>query len=256
MKQVETIAQIKEKLQSENINQQYLNRLKNDDRIGVRKLVKQYEKQQEQLKIEREKFEKMTEIEYRLYEKNYKLIAGIDEVGRGPLAGPVVAAAVILPKDFELIGLNDSKQLNEDKRNKFYEIICEQALDIGIGISGNDEIDEINIFEATKLAMKRAVLDLNQAPSYLLIDAVQLNDLPIEQQSIVKGDSKSISIAAASIVAKVTRDSMMKKLHEQYPMFHFISNMGYGTKEHLEALKQFGPSPVHRKSFKPVSDLV
>lgn len=256
MKQVETIAQIKEKLQSENINQQYLNRLKNDDRIGVRKLVKQYEKQQEQLKIEREKFEKMTEIEYRLYEKNYKLIAGIDEVGRGPLAGPVVAAAVILPKDFELIGLNDSKQLNEDKRNKFYEIIREQALDIGIGISGNDEIDEINIFEATKLAMKRAVLDLNQAPSYLLIDAVQLNDLPIEQQSIVKGDSKSISIAAASIVAKVTRDSMMKKLHEQYPMFHFISNMGYGTKEHLEALKQFGPSPVHRKSFKPVSDLV
>ena len=256
MKQVETIAQIKEKLQSENINQQYLNRLKNDDRIGVRKLVKQYEKQQEQLKIEREKFEKMTEIEYRLYEKNYKLIAGIDEVGRGPLAGPVVAAAVILPKDFELIGLNDSKQLNEDKRNKFYEIICEQALDIGIGISGNDEIDEINIFEATKLAMKRAVLDLNQAPSYLLIDAVQLNDLPIEQQSIVKGDSKSISIAAASIVAKVTRDSMMKKLHEQYPMYHFNSNMGYGTKEHLEALKQFGPSPVHRKSFKPVSDLV
>ena len=256
MKQVETIAQIKEKLQSENINQQYLNRLKNDDRIGVRKLVKQYEKQQEQLKIEREKFEKMTEIEYRLYEKNYKLIAGIDEVGRGPLAGPVVAAAVILPRDFELIGLNDSKQLNEDKRNKFYEIICEQALDIGIGISGNDEIDEINIFEATKLAMKRAVLDLNQAPSYLLIDAVQLNDLPIEQQSIVKGDSKSISIAAASIVAKVTRDSMMKKLHEQYPMYHFNSNMGYGTKEHLEALKQFGPSPVHRKSFKPVSDLV
>lgn len=256
MKQVETIAQIKEKLQSENINQQYLNLLKNDDRIGVRKLVKQYEKQQEQLKIEREKFEKMTEIEYRLYEKNYKLIAGIDEVGRGPLAGPVVAAAVILPKDFELIGLNDSKQLNEDKRNKFYEIICEQALDIGIGISGNDEIDEINIFEATKLAMKRAVLDLNQAPSYLLIDAVQLNDLPIEQQSIIKGDSKSISIAAASIVAKVTRDSMMKKLHEQYPMYHFNSNMGYGTKEHLEALKQFGPSPVHRKSFKPVSDLV
>ena len=256
MKQVETIAQIKEKLQSENINQQYLNLLKNDDRIGVRKLVKQYEKQQEQLKIEREKFEKMTEIEYRLYEKNYKLIAGIDEVGRGPLAGPVVAAAVILPRDFELIGLNDSKQLNEDKRNKFYEIIREQALDIGIGISGNDEIDEINIFEATKLAMKRAVLDLNQAPSYLLIDAVQLNDLPIEQQSIIKGDSKSISIAAASIVAKVTRDSMMKKLHEQYPMFHFISNMGYGTKEHLEALKQFGPSPVHRKSFKPVSDLV
>lgn len=256
MKQVETIAQIKEKLQSENINQQYLNRLKNDDRIGVRKLVKQYEKQQEQLKIEREKFEKMTEIEYRLYEKNYKLIAGIDEVGRGPLAGPVVAAAVILPRDFELIGLNDSKQLNEDKRNKFYEIICEQALDIGIGISGNDEIDEINIFEATKLAMKRAVLDLNQAPSYLLIDAVQLNDLPIEQQSIIKGDSKSISIAAASIVAKVTRDSMMKKLHEQYPMYHFNSNMGYGTKEHLEALKQFGPSPVHRKSFKPVSDLV
>lgn len=256
MKQVETIAQIKEKLQSENINQQYLNRLKNDDRIGVRKLVKQYEKQQEQLKIEREKFEKMTEIEYRLYEKNYKLIAGIDEVGRGPLAGPVVAAAVILPKDFELIGLNDSKQLNEDKRNKFYEIIREQALDIGIGISGNDEIDEINIFEATKLAMKRAVLDLNQAPSYLLIDAVQLNDLPIEQQSIIKGDSKSISIAAASIVAKVTRDSMMKKLHEQYPMYHFNSNMGYGTKEHLEALKQFGPSPVHRKSFKPVSDLV
>lgn len=256
MKQVETIAQIKEKLQSENINQQYLNRLKNDDRIGVRKLVKQYEKQQEQLKIEREKFEKMTEIEYRLYEKNYKLIAGIDEVGRGPLAGPVVAAAVILPRDFELIGLNDSKQLNEDKRNKFYEIIREQALDIGIGISGNDEIDEINIFEATKLAMKRAVLDLNQAPSYLLIDAVQLNDLPIEQQSIIKGDSKSISIAAASIVAKVTRDSMMKKLHEQYPMYHFNSNMGYGTKEHLEALKQFGPSPVHRKSFKPVSDLV
>ena len=148
------------------------------------------------------------------------------------------------------------KQLNEDKRNKFYEIICEQALDIGIGISGNDEIDEINIFEATKLAMKRAVLDLNKAPSYLLIDAVQLNDLPIEQQSIIKGDSKSISIAAASIVAKVTRDSMMKKLHEQYPMYHFNSNMGYGTKEHLEALKQFGPSPVHRKSFKPVSDLV
>ncbi|MGM8214451.1 ribonuclease HII [Bacillaceae bacterium W0354] len=256
MKQKETVAQIKTKLQTEQFTDVWLKQLQQDERVSVKKLLAQYEKNKQHLAMLQLQFNKMCEIENELRTKQYQFIAGIDEVGRGPLAGPVVAAAVILPANFTLIGLNDSKQLSEKKRDEFYEYIKQESIAIGIGVSDHDEIDSINIYEATKLAMKRAVMDLNQVPDYLLIDAMKLSAVPIEQQSIIKGDAKSISIASASIVAKVTRDRWMKQLHEQYPMYHFQSNMGYGTKEHLDALEKYGPSPYHRKSFQPVQNYV
>ncbi len=195
------------------------------------------------------------------YERRYRsmgkrLIAGIDEAGRGPLAGPVVAAAVILPDNFKLLGLNDSKQLNKSKREEYYQIIVEQAISYGISIVENDVIDDINIYEATKLAMKQALNKLEPKADYVLIDAVELNNLPCSSESIVKGDAKSVSIAAASILAKVTRDSVMRTIHEQYPMYDFQSNMGYGTKVHMEKLKKFGASPYHRKTFAPVKETI
>ena len=181
-------------------------------------------------------------------EQGFSLIAGIDEVGRGPLAGPVVASAVILPETFYLPGLNDSKKISEAKRELFYETIMEEAIAVGTGIVHNEEIDEINIYEATKKAMITAVAQLSQQPDHLLIDAMKL-DLPIPQLSIIKGDAKSVSIAAASIVAKVTRDRMMKEYAKEYPHYGFDKNMGYGTSAHLDALHAYGLTPWHRKKF-------
>ena len=196
----------------------------------------------------------MKEFETELYNNGINFIAGIDEVGRGPLVGPVVTAAVILPKDFYDERINDSKKLTEKKRELLYDVIMENALSVGIGMSSPEVIDEINILNATKKAMIEAINNLSVKPEHLLIDAVKL-DIDIPQTSIIKGDAKSDSIAAASIIAKVTRDRMMVELDKKYPMYDFKHNKGYGTKKHTEALYQYGPIEEHRKSFAPVSEL-
>ena len=197
----------------------------------------------------------MKEFETELYNKGINFIAGIDEVGRGPLVGPVVTAAVILPKDFYDERINDSKKLTEKKRELLYDVIMENAISVGIGMSSSSIIDEINILNATKKAMIEAINNLSVKPQHLLIDAVKL-DIDIPQTSIIKGDAKSESIAAASIIAKVTRDRMMVELDEKYPMYDFKHNKGYGTIKHIEALYKYGPMSEHRKSFAPVSDLI
>ena len=192
----------------------------------------------------------MKEFENELYESGIKYIAGIDEVGRGPLVGPVVTAAVIFPRDFYDERINDSKKLTEKKRELLYDVIMENAVSVGIGISSEDVIDEINILEATKKAMIEAVNNLSVKPEYLLIDAVKLN-IDIPQISIIKGDAKSESIAAASIVAKVTRDRMMIELDKIHPEYDFKHNKGYGTKKHIEAIEKYGIIKEHRKTFAP-----
>ena len=191
--------------------------------------------------------------ERELNKKGISLIAGVDEVGRGPLIGPVVAAAVILPKDYKLEGLTDSKKLSEKKREYFYEIIKKDALAIGIGIINEKRIDEINIYEATKEAMREAINNLKIKPEHILIDAMPLN-LDIPTTSIIKGDLLSITISAASVIAKVTRDHMLYEMDKEYPMYDLKNNKGYGTKKHIEAIKQYGITKYHRLSYKPVSD--
>ena len=191
--------------------------------------------------------------EKELNDKGIYLIAGVDEVGRGPLIGPVVAAAVILPRNFKLDGLTDSKKLSEKKREMFYEIIKKEALAIGIGVISEKRIDEINIYEATKEAMKEAIDNLEIRPEYILIDAMPLK-LDIPTLSIIKGDLLSITISAASVIAKVTRDHMMYELDKEYPMYDLKNNKGYGTKKHIEAIKKYGITKYHRLSYKPVSD--
>lgn len=185
-----------------------------------------------------------------LYEKGINLIAGVDEVGRGPLVGPVVAAAVILPKNYTLEGLTDSKKLSEKKREYFYDIIKKDAISIGVGIISNEKIDEVNIYEATKLAMYDAINNLDPAPEHILIDAMKLQ--LDNTTSIIKGDIKSISISAASVIAKVTRDRMMDELDKEYPMYNFKKNKGYPTKDHIKAIEEYGIISLHRKSYSPV----
>ena len=195
----------------------------------------------------------MLEYENELYDKGYKLICGIDEVGRGPLLGPVVTSAVILPVGYYNPEIKDSKKLSEKKREKLFDIITKDAISIGIGIVDEKKIDEINIYEATKVAMKMAIDNLSIKPDYVLIDAMKL-DIDIPSNSIIKGDAKSESIAAASIIAKVTRDRMIDEIDKEYPIYDLKNNKGYGTKKHLEALKEYGPCKYHRYSYSPVSD--
>ena len=191
--------------------------------------------------------------ERELKKEGYKLIGGVDEVGRGPLVGPVVAACVILPNEFNLDGLTDSKKLSEEKRNYFFEEIKKQSISYGIGIIDEKKIDEVNIYEATKLAMKEAINNCKIKPDYVLTDAMKL-DLDIPMTPIIKGDLKSITISAASVIAKVTRDRMMYELDKKYPMYDFKNNVGYPTKKHLEAIDKYGIIKEHRKSYGPVKD--
>ena len=193
-----------------------------------------------------------------IYEKDLikngiKLIGGIDEVGRGPLVGPVVAACVILPLNYKLEGLTDSKKLSEKKREKFFEILSHDAISIGVGIIDEKKIDEVNIYEATKLAMSEAYNKMKIKPEHVLIDAMPL-ELPVPTTSIIKGDAKSLTIAAASVIAKVTRDHMMDELHEKYPYYNFKKNKGYPTKEHIEAINKYGIIDEYRKTYGPVRD--
>lgn len=197
----------------------------------------------------------MKDYENELYQKGIELVAGVDEVGRGPLVGPVVCACVILPKDYFNEQINDSKKISEKKREKLYDTIMQEAISIGIGMSSEKVIDEINILEATKLAMKEAIKNSKVKPEHVLIDAVKL-DIDIPSTSIIKGDAKSQSIAAASIIAKVTRDRMMDELDKKYPQYLFKKNKGYGTKAHIEAIRQHGIIPEHRKTFAPCSEYV
>lgn len=197
----------------------------------------------------------LLKYEKELYNKGISLIAGVDEVGRGPLVGPVVAAAVILPKNYKLEGLTDSKKISEKKRETFYHILMEEALAIGVGVISEKIIDEVNIYQASKLAMIEALKNLSIKPEHVLIDAMPL-ELDVESTSIIHGDALSLSIAAASVIAKVTRDRMMIELDEKYPMYGFKKHKGYPTKEHLQNLKKFGVLDNYRFTYKPVSDLI
>lgn len=187
--------------------------------------------------------------EQKAKEQGYSLVCGIDEAGRGPLAGPVYAAAVILPDGLELPGLNDSKKLTEKKREELFSLICEKAIAYGIGCASEQEIDEINILQATYLAMRRAVEELPVPADYALVDGNRMPPLAIPGETIVKGDASSASIAAASILAKVSRDRVMKMMDEVYPQYQFAKHKGYGTKLHVEMIREYGPSPIHRKTF-------
>ncbi|QTN01454.1 ribonuclease HII [Sediminibacillus dalangtanensis] len=249
------IAKIREHLDTDQVSDSFLEELKKDNRKGVHKLIAGYQKRKQQQSIQQELFVQMSVYEKKHYQVGNK-VAGIDEAGRGPLAGPVVAAAVILGESFYLPGLNDSKQLSEQTREAYYHYIIQHAEAYGIGVVESEEIDQLNIYQASKHAMRKAVDGLAFQPDHILVDAVPLDGVSSTVEAIVKGDQKSISIAAASILAKVTRDWMMESLDERYPMYQFKSNKGYGTKAHLEALKTYGASPCHRKSFSPVREQI
>ena len=222
-------------------------RYREDGRRGVSQLLKKCRRQEEKLRQERLRTEQMKEFERKYQHLGY--VCGIDEVGRGPLAGPVVAGAVILPRDCQILWLNDSKQLSPKKREELYEVILEQAVAVGIGYASPARIDEMNILQATYEAMREAIGQLSVQPQVLLNDAVRIPGVEIPQVPIIKGDARSVSIAAASIVAKVTRDRLMVEYDQILPEYDFASNKGYGSQAHIEALKRVGPSPIHRRSF-------
>ena len=218
-----------------------------DNRAGVVSLISKYKKQEEKLEAEKKRIENMSIYERKYWDFQY--ICGIDEVGRGPLAGPVVAGAVILPKDCDILYLNDSKKLSEKMREALYDEIMEKAVATGVGIVSPARIDEINILQATYEAMRMAISNLKVRPDLLLNDAVTIPEITIKQVPIIKGDAKSISIAAASIIAKVTRDRLMVQYEEVLPGYGFASNKGYGSAEHIKAIKEIGVTPIHRQSF-------
>ena len=226
-----------------------------DRRTGVQAAIRKRRKAILAELAEEERLETLLNYEKSLYARGIELIAGVDEVGRGPLAGPVVAAAVILPKLCKIKGLNDSKKIPKSKHEAIYNQVMKEAVAVGIGIKDNYVIDDVNIYEATKLAMIEAIEKLNPQPEHLLIDDMNL-DLPIEQTSIIKGDANSLSIAAASIVAKVTRDKMMADYEQEFPGYAFAKNAGYGTKEHLSGIDKFGVTPIHRRSFEPIKSII
>lgn len=218
-----------------------------DERKGVQNFLLSQQKKVDKYYQEIERIENLCQ-----YEKEYSqydFICGIDEVGRGPLAGPVVAGAVVLPKGSRILYINDSKKLSAKKREELFDIIKEEAVSVGIGMASPERIDEINILQATYEAMQQAICKLNPAPDMLLVDAVTIPEVTTKQVGIVKGDAKSVSIAAASILAKVTRDRMMVELDEAYPEYGFAQHKGYGSAAHIEALKKYGPCPIHRESF-------
>lgn len=228
---------------------------KADERAGVQTAIKQRRSAILKEIQEDERLETMLAYEKALYEIGLEFVAGIDEVGRGPLAGPVVAAAVILPKGCKIRYLNDSKKIPKSKHEDIYQEVMERALAVGVGIQDAAVIDQVNIYEATKLAMLEALGKLDQQPQHLLIDAMTL-DTPIPQTSIIKGDANSLSIAAASIVAKVTRDQMMADYDHQFPGYGFAKNAGYGTAEHLQGLAKHGVTPIHRRTFEPIKSMI
>jgi len=219
----------------------------NDERIGVKGIIAKYQRILDKKQAEIARTRRMKSYEYQYEEYGY--VCGVDEVGRGPLAGPVVACAVILPKNCQILYLNDSKRLKAEKREELYDIIMREAVAVGLGLVSAKRIDEINILQATYEAMREAIGQLEVKPNILLNDAVTIPQIDIKQVPIVRGDAKSVSIAAASIVAKVTRDRLMEQYDVMFPDYGFASNKGYGAKVHIEALKEFGATPIHRRSF-------
>ena len=246
-----SVKEINAIIESINPNQylEYIELLKVDERKSVKNIAVKLSKKLSKIKAENERLELINTFENEGYEKGYKYIGGIDEAGRGPLAGPVVAAVVVFKQGTKIEGINDSKKLSESKREELFDIIKNEALDYGIGIVQREEIDEYNILNATYMAMKKALNCLKQTPDYLLVDAAHVPDIDIEQKSIIKGDSKSISIAAASILAKVTRDHIMYEYDKIYPEYGFESHKGYGTDKHYQAIREHGITPIHRRSF-------
>ena len=250
-----TIKEVKERLAMiDELDHPLFEELILDGRAGVQAAISKRKRELQKQVDEDLRLEKMLAYEKELYAQGIDLIAGVDEVGRGPLAGPVVAAAVILPKACKIPGLNDSKKIPKSKHKAIYEAVLQNAIAIGIGVKDNHVIDQVNIYEATKLAMMEAIGQLEPQPQHLLIDAMKL-DLPISQTSIIKGDANSLSIATASIVAKVTRDQMMEEFDCEYPGYDFTQNAGYGTANHLAGLHKLGVTPIHRRSFEPVKSM-
>ncbi len=246
---MKTVGQIKKELElaDGSLREKLLEDLANDTRSGVQSLLRRCEKEKEKLEEEKARIETM-----KVYEKKYDhlgWVCGIDEAGRGPLAGPVVAGAVILPQDSKILWLNDSKKLSAKKREELYDVIMEEAIAVGVGYASPARIDEINILQATYEAMREAILKLGVVPQILLNDAVTIPGVTIPQVPIIKGDAKSVSIAAASIIAKVTRDRLMMEYDKVMPEYGFAANKGYGAASHIEALKKYGPSPIHRTTF-------
>lgn len=247
-KSVKDIKEIIENLEVDRYLE-YIDILRSDERKSVQNIALKLAKRLDAIRKEEERLELINTFENEGYSNGYTYIGGIDEAGRGPRAGPVVAAVVVFKPGTKIAGINDSKKLSEAKRDELFNIIKAQALDYGIGIVNNEEIDEYNILNATYMAMKKAINCLKNTPDYLLIDAATIPGIEVAQKPIIKGDSKSISIAAASILAKVTRDSLMYQYDDIYPEYGFKGHKGYGTKEHYEAIEGNGITPIHRKSF-------
>ena len=243
------IGEIRKELQAaaDELLPDFIAEYENDERAGVQALIVQAAKRMEKLEAEKKRIWELGRFEREYASAGF--VCGIDEVGRGPLAGPVVAGAVILPENCDILYINDSKKLSEKKREELYDVIMEKAVAVGIGMVGPARIDEINILQATYEAMREAIGKLAVKPDILLNDAVTIPGVPIRQVPIIKGDAKSISIGAASIVAKVTRDRLMVEYDKIMPEYGFASNKGYGAAAHIEALKKYGPSPIHRASF-------
>lgn len=249
-----TISEIREILLG-SPSEEFLAELELDSRIAVRKLLQAYHKRIEKAALERERFHKMLSYERQYYDEGAKLIAGVDEAGRGPLAGPLVIAAVVMPQEFFISGLNDSKQISASKRDKLYDEILQKALSVSVNIVSISNIDELNIYRATQQGMAEVLLHLDKQPDVALIDAMPVEAGDIKTVSLVHGDALSASIAAASIIAKVTRDRIMEKLDTLYPAYKFANNKGYGSKDHMQAIDQDGVTEWHRRSYEPVKSL-
>jgi ribonuclease HII len=245
-----TIRSLKEKADTMEVKEAFnwLSTLSEEYGEPVRKLADKYYKQIEAIKKEEDRLKAMSFMEYEAYSEGFQLVGGIDEAGRGPLTGPVVAACAILPPGLLLHKLNDSKKLSPEQRDRLFDQICEKALAYGIGIVENDVIDDINIYQATKKAMAMAIDNMRLRPDYLIIDAVRL-PVEIPQKAVPKADANSVSVAAASILAKVTRDRIMVEMDKVYPEYGFAQHKGYGTEEHIKAIKEKGLCPIHRRSF-------
>ena len=250
-----TIKEIKKYLKNIKVTEKIIERLDSDSRKGVQKLARKYKKRKEKAKKELIRWQKMNQIEEELRYNGHKLVTGLDEAGRGPLAGPVVASAVILNPEQKIIGLNDSKQIPVKKREELFSEINKKAIAVGTGIVENDIIDKINIQQASFRAMKKAIYSLDFIPDYLLVDGNrEIPEIDYRQKCVIDGDEKTNCIAAASIIAKVTRDKIIDQFDDIYPEYGFINNKGYGTREHIKALEKFGPSPIHRYSFSVVEN--
>lgn len=249
-----SISEIKKYLNNNKLNQQQMGTLVADSRVGVQKLIKSYQKQLRKHAQIEQRFREHLKIEQSFWQNN-KIVAGIDEVGRGPLAGPVVTAAVILPPDVNIIDINDSKQLTDKKRHQLYPHILSEAIDVSVAVGSNQLIDQENIYHATELTMAKSISNLFIKPNEILVDAMHI-PVNIPQMKLIKGDARSVSIGAASIIAKVYRDELMKEYAQMYPHYGFEQNAGYGTKIHLIGLKKFGICPIHRKTFAPVKNIL